>query len=927
MGAKVAMAVAPILTAHALQPAGQKGPEAEIVQPSTSSTAQVYNFDPHDISHSLCWVGGFTKETCCRGDATTSSQCWKDSFSFSECCPNAECWDDDRFTYDECCDEDRFGTGGNPACWSTDYTFEHCCMADGVGRSWVEVLTNGVDMGHFYSMDEFYTDAQYGDDFGYYSTGRVLKNLQATPEESETDAQQFAHFTTYPMAMSPHFGRVLCRMLLLMWIELGEQEPFRVVEMGAGSGQLGNDIRQCVKDNELGLDPSTWRRWAGSFEYQIMERSPALAKRQIKRGLRVVPGDAQSVHSCKDVLAAFTDSPACKGFKAGQVDTAPECVADAPAVEGGGISALVSNELLDAFAPLKLRLSTMGRLDVTTCSNWQEIKYLHVMQEKDFAEVSKALGHTPDYIREVLIGLRSFTSEMFCGIRNTTVGEAAAQCSPESSCLAIVFGLSELLKHVDLQLPSAAHNMRLRLRKDYSVCHRFRDLTGKIDSAMEDVVVLPKHIYRQLRHELRSQQDVEVQFLATVQTWTVPVHLSSDRCATLQWWFDLHEERIQRLVDVYKPLGYPAVQFVVRPGERDFVELADCLMGPNRGFMLSIDYGASFEALGHSLSVDPYSDGIFIPPAPTELLTGLPECFSSWPVCAGRVDWTTFVDFTNVAAVGESLGWGTLLYGPQSVLEHMSTRLVQSEHRNYSVPGYGVLGKTWASRHIQNWYGRETLASTVESAGWEQRWTSFKALLMQKKPKSSASGGDPATRSSPAPAILASPSWHLDTQKADRCWSLDPSSLPLADWISRHPAQDPREALLQITQEISDKMGPSYSQAYEEAQFAVRLMDWLVASEGCAGLIPAKIAQFFEDPVVASELTARARKAWSGVWGESVVDRMISTILRPLLGGDSAPGEKRLSPSECLGREAHRALCLMPGDSDVASTPIYPPTS
>merc|ERR1719382_2412862 len=149
---------------------------------------------------------------------------------------------------------------------------------------------------------------------------------------------------------------------------------------------------------------------------------------------------------------------------------------------------------------------------------------------------------------------------------------------------------------------------------------------------------------------------------------------------------ETHKERIHRLLDLYRPLGYPAIQLLVRPGERQFVELADCLAGPNRAFMLSVDYGASFEALGHSLTVDPLSDGIFIPPVPQELLHDLPDCYSSWPVCAGRVDWTTFVDFTNVAAAGELLGWRTLTYGPQSVLEHISRRNISAGGRSYSVP-------------------------------------------------------------------------------------------------------------------------------------------------------------------------------------------------------------------------------------------------
>ncbi|CAK9073797.1 unnamed protein product [Durusdinium trenchii] len=115
-------------------------------------------------------------------------------------------------------------------------------------------------------MDEFYTDAQYGNDFGYYSTGRVLGKSDGK------SAQEFAHYTTYPMALSPHFGRVLCRVVFIMWLQMNEKAPFRVVEIGAGSGQLAHDIQECVKRNELGIDPPVWRRRFFLFEPAVSIR-------------------------------------------------------------------------------------------------------------------------------------------------------------------------------------------------------------------------------------------------------------------------------------------------------------------------------------------------------------------------------------------------------------------------------------------------------------------------------------------------------------------------------------------------------------------------------------------------------------------------------------------------------------------------------
>lgn len=90
-------------------------------------------------------------------------------------------------------------------------------------------------------------------------------------------------------------------------------------------------------------------------------------------------------------------------------------------------------------------------------------------------------------------------------------------------------------------------------------------------------------------------------------------------------------------------------------------------------------------------------------------MQGLPECHNFWPKCiffafgdlaqtgyirirwhlkgspmisgAGRIDWTTFVDFTNLAAAGERRGWRTVC-GTQ-ILESPEF----SGKRSFSLPG------------------------------------------------------------------------------------------------------------------------------------------------------------------------------------------------------------------------------------------------
>merc|ERR1740129_316682 len=834
----------------------------------------------------------------------TLPECWSDHFSFSECCPNADCWDDATFTYDGCCSTAKFGARGNVGCWSEQYTYEHCCLANSSAQSWVDVFIGDASFEQFYGLDEFYTDAQYGEDFGYYSTGRVLRSGGAKRGDG---AQEFAHYTTYPMALAPHFGRVACRSLFLMWIHMDERAPFRVVEMGAGSGQLAEDIHRCVRANELGIAPPVWRRWVAAFEYLIIERSPALAKRQRQRGLRVVSGDAQTSATGGPALAALAASDACSAV--GGHPDAPECAVVERGTSDTGASVVLSNELLDAFAPLKLRLSVYEDINVTDCRAWQEVRLAHLIAEEDLRQITQALQYAEDQTEALLTDLYEHADQVFCRMANSTIGRAARQSVPESSCLALVFGLSELMYHADMQLPSASHNMRLRLRKDRELAERLRDVVAKLDDALYGRMVLPRPVYQQLRHQLRDAPNIEVVFLSQVQTRHIVVPIPPQRCDDLAWWMDAHQERVARLADLYRSLGYPGISFLVRPGERDFVELADCLMGPTGGFALSIDYGASFEALGHSLSVDPGSDGIFIPPIPQELLDGLPDCYGSWPTCAGRVDLTTFVDFTNVAAAGERLGWRTLFYGPQSLLEHIGRRNMTIAGKSYQVPGYSVLAGSWASRHVQSWYGRE--ASKVESDGnWQQRWTSFKMLLLEK----------PADPLAPKPSIIAFPSWHLDAEEAGSCWSLDPSALPLADWVRRQRKDDPRQALEMLTEEVNDGLGREYAEAYEEAQLAVRMVYWLVATEGCENFRPARAATLLNSRGLWRSLLRRLLRAWEGVWGAEALERVALAVLRRLA---ERPEDEEGRPFECLGQQTYVALCEDPGDGSQARAPTY----
>ncbi|CAD7958809.1 unnamed protein product [Amoebophrya sp. A120] len=726
-----------------------------------------------DISKSTCWVGQFTADACCRFQ---NPDCWDEHMTMGECCPNSDCWEG-AYNYEFCCSG---GPRGNPQCWGDVYNYERCCALTEPSTSWVDNLFNGQSTDSFYSFDEFYNDAQYGPDFGYYSTGRVMGAGKLAP-----DANEFAHFTTFPMAIAPHFGRVLMRAVYLMWrrkrrMELAleanargaeglpghhdassspqvdgdhstgalskntsTEEIFQVVEMGAGSGQLGKDIRDCVLENCLGLSPKLDREWKAAFRYTILERSPALAERQRERGLEVIVQDAQTLSACED----FKSKAKRPNFTA---------------------NAVISNELIDAFAPVKLKLSVfdLDNVDPARCSSWTEMKLLHLIKIRDVMGLfAQQLG-----IREpkrIVKELQTFTDTFFCTAMQTSVGQAAMSIVPRNTtCMTVVLAMSNLMETSNLQIPAASNNVRLRLRKDPIVQANLRKQVRELEKELNGFLAIPRNIYQELRRGLKERgnlhENLDVTFLIAAKTKRLSVPISPDRCqsANIGAFLKRHTERNKRLAKFYHDLGYPSLYVVMRPGEEEFLKLTDCLIGDSGGHVLTIDYGASYEPLANSLSVDPSYDGIFVPPIPHHLMEELPHCHGDWTTCAGRIDWTTFVDFTNMAAAGQELGYETVWYGPQSFLEQMSSLSVNedavvADHNTETHPGratspplpgakprknlvvvkeeptegYSTIENVdWVNRHAINWYGPE------KAEPWQQRWTGFKALLQRVPP-------------------------------------------------------------------------------------------------------------------------------------------------------------------------------------------------
>jgi len=101
---------------------------------------------------------------------------------------------------------------------------------------------------------EFMDLALYHPDYGYYGSGQVAIGAKGD------------FFTA--SSLGADFGELLAEQLAEMWLILDRPQPFQVVEMGAGLGDLAIDILNYWQSNYPDL--------LQNVEYSIIEESPSL---------------------------------------------------------------------------------------------------------------------------------------------------------------------------------------------------------------------------------------------------------------------------------------------------------------------------------------------------------------------------------------------------------------------------------------------------------------------------------------------------------------------------------------------------------------------------------------------------------------------------------------------------------------------------
>jgi len=115
------------------------------------------------------------------------------------------------------------------------------------------------------SYSEFVDLALFDPTWGYYSTGGVRFG-------------EGGHYDTYPLALSPLFGRMVAHYAERTWRRRGRPAHFEICELGAGNGQLCLDTLLTIDARAL-RNPG-WQRFRAATRYRVVERSAALARRQ-----------------------------------------------------------------------------------------------------------------------------------------------------------------------------------------------------------------------------------------------------------------------------------------------------------------------------------------------------------------------------------------------------------------------------------------------------------------------------------------------------------------------------------------------------------------------------------------------------------------------------------------------------------------------
>lgn len=768
----------------------------------------------------------------------------------------------------------------------------------------------------FYTFQEFYTDAQYGPDFGYYSTGRIV-HYDGPADNGisggERDSQAwFNSYTTQPMSLSPFFGQMICDRLLSMWNAMHKPSPFFIVEFGGGTGMLARDIlRQCRNHEDF---------FEALARYVIGERSKALRGAQKHTAaefeqtgkLLVVDADARRASRVRRYLTAG-DSDPVHGF-------------------------VISNEVIDEFDPVRLRVFwRRGRPPsaerLKDCPSYREAYVLHRIDDAALVALlsSNVTGGLPGQgarsISSIVQDFRWEGQVAPCGLlANRAMQKLMAEvndlldpterrmCAPQQvCCYAFVLAVDGMMQFDHRALQVARVHKRPAVME--SILGRYRRWLQRINGT----VPLTKTRYRELRRlSIRLGAHVDYALLVggselpgRIHTDEVFLALSAARCQELEGWRERNAERLAVAAEVRSGVsphfdglaedqGTEHMKVIMRPGEAEFVKQAADLL--DEGFMLTMDYGADAEAIvWHSL-VHPHFNGIHMMDARAETAD---KCTSvSVLACPGLQDMTTSVDFTEVAEAGKRLGgWEPRAYGPIFLLE--------------------LAFDPWLPSPLTHLIERAGGPRTVGLHAWYRKaevepWASFKVLVQHR-----GSRGRSWT--------LGAPEFHWPVQSAPRllempssCWSTDITKPPFAALITKsaravkEKSSDVgvlKESFINYLEESSklstvvNTMHGTQQQAYSDLHLGLVITDYWIYLARDAGL--EKCAN--PEPTSRAEMIAGVRSLATSrrlpeLYGEEMFERVLGELGTAVFGNNTSPGPS-MEPYVCMASQIVGANC------------------
>ena len=431
-----------------------------------------------------------------------------------------------------------------------------CCTK--TARAW----NSHFSIGQLYSFQDFYTDAQYGPDFGYYSTGRIL-HVDGPSDVGAGGQEWFNSYTTLPMSLSPYFGHALCDRLAAMWAAMGGPKPFVVTEFGGGTGMLARDILRRARDAHSDFYASLTRYFIAERSQAMRAAQNATAREFVSAGkLSVLPADGRLAASLRPSLEA-------------------EMGDGAPVV---GI--LLSNELLDEFDPVRLRL--VWRLSrppserrCRECSSYREAYVAHSIDTKALVNLLENLemetADGPDSVEAIwhegqlaYCGLLSNAAlrRVVLTISEDLTAEERFLCAPMLvCCFPFVLAVNSALQY--------HHEVLYQGEVEHRDENGERDLVKQYRALLRmtnETVPLTKARYRQLRRiaakrgpeaekallvgDSSDSGNSEVLGSGRLRSLEIFLALTRRRCRELAGWRQRHARRLAhaaRLRDVSAP--------------------------------------------------------------------------------------------------------------------------------------------------------------------------------------------------------------------------------------------------------------------------------------------------------------------------------------------------------------------------------------